>query len=158
AASFKARFQDASEARACFHYSQVIDQLAVPSVSIYADAAQAVLDGPRDGGTSSTRRRVVPEARFAVTRVRERMPGLLRGAGHVLCGHAQGCGARLPADSLTMAAMRRVAARDFTALGDPPGPLPVPPGPPVPPVPLPDPPLPPPVPPLPPEPPIPQPR
>jgi len=51
AASFKARFQDACEARACFHYSQVIDQLAVPSVSVYAQAAQAIFDGPRDGGT-----------------------------------------------------------------------------------------------------------
>jgi DNA polymerase-3 subunit epsilon len=50
AASFKARFQDASEARTCFHYSQVIDRLAVPSASVYAEAAQAVLDGPRDGG------------------------------------------------------------------------------------------------------------
>ena len=31
-------------------------------------------------------------------RVRERMPGLLRRAGHLLCRHAQGCRSHLPAD------------------------------------------------------------
>ena len=31
-------------------------------------------------------------------RVRERVPGLLRGAGHLLCRHAEGGGADLPAD------------------------------------------------------------
>jgi DNA polymerase-3 subunit epsilon len=51
AASFKARFEDANEARACFHYSQVIDQLAVPSARVYAEAARAVLEGPSDGGS-----------------------------------------------------------------------------------------------------------
>jgi DNA polymerase-3 subunit epsilon len=50
ASSFKARFQDASEARACFHYSQLIDRLGVPSASVYAEAAQAVFEGPLDGG------------------------------------------------------------------------------------------------------------
>ena len=36
--SFKARFTDGDEARACFHYSRLLDRLEVKSLSIYQDA------------------------------------------------------------------------------------------------------------------------
>jgi DNA polymerase III subunit epsilon len=43
ASSFSARFTDADEARACFHYSQVLDRL---EVGIYESAVIDVLEGP----------------------------------------------------------------------------------------------------------------
>ena len=42
--SFSARFTDADEANACFHYSQVLDRIEVRSV--FERAAAAILDGP----------------------------------------------------------------------------------------------------------------
>ena len=39
ATSFKARFTDGEEARACFHYSRLLDRLEVKSASIYRGAA-----------------------------------------------------------------------------------------------------------------------
>ncbi|WP_088346351.1 MULTISPECIES: exonuclease domain-containing protein [Rhodomicrobium] len=50
AASFKSRFSDAAEARACFFYSQLLDTLAVPTLSTFEVAAQKLRDGPEDGG------------------------------------------------------------------------------------------------------------
>ncbi|MGZ5721417.1 MAG: hypothetical protein ACXWI9_26490, partial [Burkholderiales bacterium] len=44
--SFSARFADADEAHACFHYSQVLDRIEVRSADIYQRAALAILDGP----------------------------------------------------------------------------------------------------------------
>jgi len=44
--SFSARFGDADEAHACFHYSQVLDRIEVRSADIYQRAVAAILDGP----------------------------------------------------------------------------------------------------------------
>ncbi len=44
--SFSARFADADEAHACFHYSQVLDRIEVRSAETYKSAAAAILDGP----------------------------------------------------------------------------------------------------------------
>jgi DNA polymerase-3 subunit epsilon len=46
ATSFKARFTDGDEARACFHYSRLLDRLEVKSPSIYQDAVTDVFGGP----------------------------------------------------------------------------------------------------------------
>lgn len=50
AASFKSRFSDATEARACFFYSQLLDALAVPTLSTFEAAALKLTEGPDDGG------------------------------------------------------------------------------------------------------------
>lgn len=50
AASFKARFEDPAEARACFYYSRLLDRIAVPSEAMMAEAALALHRGPTDGG------------------------------------------------------------------------------------------------------------
>jgi DNA polymerase III subunit epsilon len=44
--SFSARFTDSDEARACFHYSQVLDRLVVPARHVFQVAAQDILEGP----------------------------------------------------------------------------------------------------------------
>jgi DNA polymerase-3 subunit epsilon len=44
--SFSARFADGDEARACFHYSQVLDRIEIRSVGVYQRAAIEILDGP----------------------------------------------------------------------------------------------------------------
>ena len=44
--SFSARFTDAEEARACFHYSQLLDRLEVPARAVYQAATYAILEGP----------------------------------------------------------------------------------------------------------------
>lgn len=44
--SFSARFADADEAHACFHYSQVLDRIEVRSADIYQRAVAAILNGP----------------------------------------------------------------------------------------------------------------
>ena len=44
--SFKARFTDGGEARACFHYSCLLDRLEVKSLSIYQDAVTDIFGGP----------------------------------------------------------------------------------------------------------------
>jgi DNA polymerase-3 subunit epsilon len=44
--SFSARFTDGEEARACFHYSQLLDRLELKSVANYERAAREILDGP----------------------------------------------------------------------------------------------------------------
>ncbi|MBR0822702.1 exonuclease domain-containing protein [Bradyrhizobium liaoningense] len=44
--SFSARFADADEAHACFHYSQVLDRIEVRTADTYQGAAAAILDGP----------------------------------------------------------------------------------------------------------------
>ncbi len=49
-ASFKSRFSDAAEARACFFYSQLLDTLAVPALSTFEAAARKLGEGPHDGG------------------------------------------------------------------------------------------------------------
>lgn len=50
ASTFSARFTDGDEARACFHYSQLIDQLDSPSPVIFNQAVVGILGGPKDGG------------------------------------------------------------------------------------------------------------
>ncbi|HEV7867513.1 MAG TPA: exonuclease domain-containing protein, partial [Chthoniobacteraceae bacterium] len=44
--SFKARFTDGDEARACFHYSRLLARLEVKSPSIYQDAVIDIFRGP----------------------------------------------------------------------------------------------------------------
>jgi len=44
--SFKARFTDGDEARACFYYSGLLDRLEVKSLSIYQDAVTDIFGGP----------------------------------------------------------------------------------------------------------------
>jgi DNA polymerase-3 subunit epsilon len=44
--SFKARFTDGDEARACFHYRRLLDRLAVKSLSIYQGAVTDIFGGP----------------------------------------------------------------------------------------------------------------
>jgi DNA polymerase-3 subunit epsilon len=46
ATSFKARFTDGDEARACFHYSRLLDRLEVKSLGIYQDAVTDIFGGP----------------------------------------------------------------------------------------------------------------
>jgi DNA polymerase-3 subunit epsilon len=46
ATSFKARFTDGNEARACFHYSQLLDRLELKSPGIFQDAITDILSGP----------------------------------------------------------------------------------------------------------------
>jgi DNA polymerase III subunit epsilon len=46
ATSFKARFTDGDEARACFHYSQLLDRLEVKSMDIYRNAINEIFGGP----------------------------------------------------------------------------------------------------------------
>jgi DNA polymerase III subunit epsilon len=46
ATSFKARFTDAEEARACFHYSRLLDRLEVRSPGIYQQAVNDIFGGP----------------------------------------------------------------------------------------------------------------
>jgi hypothetical protein len=46
ASSFSARFSDREEARACFHYSHLLDRLEVKNVVNYERAAVEILDGP----------------------------------------------------------------------------------------------------------------
>lgn len=46
ATSFSARFTDGDEARACFHYSKILDSLELKSVGTFERAASDILDGP----------------------------------------------------------------------------------------------------------------
>ena len=46
ATSFKARFTDGDEARACFHYSRLLDRIGVKSPSFYQGAVTDILAGP----------------------------------------------------------------------------------------------------------------
>jgi DNA polymerase III subunit epsilon len=46
ATSFKARFTDGDEARACFHYSRLLDRLEIKSPAIYQGAVTGILGGP----------------------------------------------------------------------------------------------------------------
>jgi DNA polymerase-3 subunit epsilon len=46
AASFSARFTDNDEAKACFHYSRLLDRLATKSIHAYRDAIEGILSGP----------------------------------------------------------------------------------------------------------------
>jgi DNA polymerase-3 subunit epsilon len=46
ATSFKARFTDGDEARACFHYSRLLDRLEVKLPSIYQGAVTDIFGGP----------------------------------------------------------------------------------------------------------------
>jgi DNA polymerase-3 subunit epsilon len=48
--SFKARFADAAEAKACFYYSQLLDRLRSESLESYETAVQSLRHGPSDGG------------------------------------------------------------------------------------------------------------
>ncbi|MGF1621902.1 MAG: VRR-NUC domain-containing protein [Rhodomicrobiaceae bacterium] len=50
AASFKSRFSEPAEARACFFYSQLLDTLAVPTLPTFEAAARKLEEGPSDGG------------------------------------------------------------------------------------------------------------
>jgi DNA polymerase-3 subunit epsilon len=45
-ASLSARFTDETEARACFHYSRLLDRLEINSDDVYRSALTAMLDGP----------------------------------------------------------------------------------------------------------------
>jgi DNA polymerase III subunit epsilon len=45
-ASLSARFTDADEARACFHYSQILDRLEAPSATVFETAVCDILNGP----------------------------------------------------------------------------------------------------------------
>ncbi|RTM14610.1 MAG: exonuclease [Bradyrhizobiaceae bacterium] len=44
--SFQARFADGDEARACFHYSRLLDRLEVKSAGVYQDAVSDIFGGP----------------------------------------------------------------------------------------------------------------
>jgi DNA polymerase III subunit epsilon len=46
ATSFRARFTDGDEARACFHYSRLIDRMEVKSSGIYQSAVADIFGGP----------------------------------------------------------------------------------------------------------------
>src|SRR5260221_11805508 len=46
ATSFRARFTDGDEARACFHYSQLLDRIEVRSTNIYQGAVGDIFGGP----------------------------------------------------------------------------------------------------------------
>jgi len=46
ATSFKARFTDGDEARACFHYSRLLDRLEVKSPVVYQGAVIDIFEGP----------------------------------------------------------------------------------------------------------------
>lgn len=46
ASSFSARFADGDEARACFHYSRLLDRLEQKSIAVYQRAVADILDGP----------------------------------------------------------------------------------------------------------------
>jgi DNA polymerase-3 subunit epsilon len=46
ASSFSARFTDGEEARACFHYSRLLDDLATKSVDVHRQAISEILGGP----------------------------------------------------------------------------------------------------------------
>jgi DNA polymerase III subunit epsilon len=48
--SFSGRFTDGDEARACFHYSRLLDRLALKSPAIDRQVADDVLDGPACNG------------------------------------------------------------------------------------------------------------
>ena len=45
-ANLSARFTDEAEARACFHYSRLLDRLETNSEEVYRSALTATLDGP----------------------------------------------------------------------------------------------------------------
>jgi DNA polymerase III subunit epsilon len=44
--SFQARFADGEEARACFHYSRLLDRLEVKSAAIFQEAVSEIFGGP----------------------------------------------------------------------------------------------------------------
>ncbi|WP_249133606.1 exonuclease domain-containing protein [Bradyrhizobium sp. AUGA SZCCT0182] len=44
--SFKARFTDGDEARACFHYSQLLDRIELKSPSVHQEAVADIFSGP----------------------------------------------------------------------------------------------------------------
>jgi DNA polymerase III subunit epsilon len=44
--SFQARFADGDEARACFHYSRLLDRLEVKSAAIHQEAVSEIFGGP----------------------------------------------------------------------------------------------------------------
>jgi len=46
ATSFRARFTDGEEARACFHYSRLLDRIEVKSTAIYQGAVGDIFGGP----------------------------------------------------------------------------------------------------------------
>ena len=46
ATSFKARFTDGEEARACFHYSRLLDRIEIRSLCIYQAAVADIFGGP----------------------------------------------------------------------------------------------------------------
>src|SRR4029077_10177046 len=46
-ANLSARFTDAAEARACFHYSRLLDRLETNSEEVYPSAITAMLGGPQ---------------------------------------------------------------------------------------------------------------
>jgi DNA polymerase-3 subunit epsilon len=46
ATSFRARFTDGEEARACFHYSRLLDRIEVKSIGIYQGAVGDIFGGP----------------------------------------------------------------------------------------------------------------
>jgi DNA polymerase-3 subunit epsilon len=50
ATSFKSRFSDAAEAKACFFYSQLLDRLAVPTEATFEAAVRTLGEGPDGGG------------------------------------------------------------------------------------------------------------
>jgi DNA polymerase-3 subunit epsilon len=56
ATSFKSRFSDAAEAKACFFYSQLLDALAVPTEATFEAAARALREGPYGGEYARTLR------------------------------------------------------------------------------------------------------
>jgi DNA polymerase-3 subunit epsilon len=43
---FQARFADGEEARACFHYSRLLDRLEVKSATVYREAVSEIFSGP----------------------------------------------------------------------------------------------------------------
>ncbi len=50
AASFKSRFSEPAEARACFFYTQLLNTLAIPTLSTFEAAVRKLRERPNDGG------------------------------------------------------------------------------------------------------------
>jgi DNA polymerase-3 subunit epsilon len=93
AAQFKARFGDASEARACFYYSQLIDRLDVPALALMSTAAEDLLNGPLDGGDYA--RALRDRAAYSIGQYYERQKDTQRAIDIYRLAPSPGCNERL---------------------------------------------------------------
>lgn len=76
AASFKSRFTDAAEARACFYYSDLLDSLSVATAPTFEAAADRLAVGPLDGGDYA--RKLRERAAFEIGQFFERQKDITR--------------------------------------------------------------------------------